>query len=117
MSDQRKFKGVRFVKIQFIGTAHEVTGSCTLLKVCGKYYLLDCGMEQGLDVFQNISLPVPPTYDTNDAAGTSNQLRRCRYGEQLWVAEGIEVHFSDIGHLLSSACIELFLTEGDVQVN
>ena len=46
------------MKIQFIGALHEVTGSCTLLEVCGKYYLVDCGMEQGKDVFQNISLPV-----------------------------------------------------------
>jgi len=48
------------MRIQFIGAAHEVTGSCTLLQVCGKYYLVDCGMEQGRDVFQNIDLPVAP---------------------------------------------------------
>lgn len=48
------------MKIQFIGAAHEVTGSCTLLTVGGKYYLVDCGMEQGVDVFQNIPLPVAP---------------------------------------------------------
>ena len=46
------------MKIQFIGATHEVTGSCTLLEVGGKYYLVDCGMEQGRDVFQNVSLPV-----------------------------------------------------------
>ena len=33
------------MKIQFIGATHEVTGSCTLLEVCGKKYLVDCGME------------------------------------------------------------------------
>lgn len=48
------------MKIQFIGAAHEVTGSCTLLEVGGRYYLVDCGMEQGVDVFQNITLPVMP---------------------------------------------------------
>ena len=31
------------MKIQFIGATHEVTGSCTLLEVCGKKYLVDCG--------------------------------------------------------------------------
>jgi len=46
------------VKIQFIGAAHEVTGSCTLLEVGGRYYLVDCGMEQGIDVFQNVPLPI-----------------------------------------------------------
>ena len=48
------------MKIQFIGATHEVTGSCTLLEVGGRYYLVDCGMEQGTDVFQNIPLPVNP---------------------------------------------------------
>ena len=47
------------MKIQFVGATHEVTGSCTLLEVGGRYYLVDCGMEQGVDVFQNIPLPVP----------------------------------------------------------
>ena len=31
------------MKIQFIGATHEVTGSCTLLEVGGRYYLVDCG--------------------------------------------------------------------------
>ena len=47
------------MKIQFIGATHEVTGSCTLLEVCGKKYLVDCGMEQGIDVFENVPIPVP----------------------------------------------------------
>lgn len=46
------------MKIQFIGAAHEVTGSCTLLEVGGKFYLVDFGMEQGKDVFQNVPLSV-----------------------------------------------------------
>ena len=47
------------MKIQFIGATHEVTGSCTLLEVCGKKYLVDCGMEQGVDIFENVPIPVP----------------------------------------------------------
>ena len=47
------------MKIQFLGAAMEVTGSCTLLEVNGKYYLVDCGMEQGVDVYQNVPLPIP----------------------------------------------------------
>ena len=46
------------MKIQFIVATHEVTGSCTLLQIGGKNYLVDCGMEQGKDVFQNIELPI-----------------------------------------------------------
>ena len=48
------------MKIQFIGATHEVTGSCTLLEVGGRYYMVDCGMEQGTDVFQNMPLPISP---------------------------------------------------------
>ena len=46
------------MKIQFIGACHEVTGSCTLLEVGDAQYLVDCGMEQGIDAFENVPLPV-----------------------------------------------------------
>ncbi len=176
------------MRIQFIGATHEVTGSCTLLEVNQKYFLVDCGMEQGKDVFQNIALPVPaqridavflthahidhsgmlpklykdgfrgkiyatdvtcdlcnvmlqdsahiqeseaqwrgrraqraglaapePVYDMKDAMGTISLFRRCNYGELIYPAEGIQLRFTDIGHLLGSACIELWLSERDVQ--
>lgn len=48
------------MKLTFIGAAHEVTGSCTLLEACGKQVLIDCGMEQGKDLFENIEIPVSP---------------------------------------------------------
>ena len=174
------------MKIQFIGATHEVTGSCTLLEVGGRQYLVDCGMEQGVDVFENVPLPVAPgnieavflthahidhsgmlpklykdgfhgpiyatretanlcdimlkdsahiqmsesewrsrkaeragepavepVYDLEDALGAISLFRPCGYGEPLRVAEGIVVRFTDIGHLLGSACIELWLTEGE----
>ena len=174
------------MKIQFIGATHEVTGSCTLLEVGGRYYLVDCGMEQGTDVFQNVPLPVAPsqieavflthahidhsgmlpklykdgfkgqiyateatcnlcdimlrdsahiqeseaqwrsrkaeragedpvepTYTLQDAIGTIKLLRPCRYLEPVQVAEGIIIRMNDIGHLLGSAAIELWLTEGE----
>jgi len=174
------------MKIQFIGATHEVTGSCTLLEVSGRYYLVDCGMEQGTDVFQNVPLPVPagaieavflthahidhsgmlpklcrdgfsgpiyateatcdlcsimlrdsahiqeseaqwrsrkaqragegpvePAYTVNDALAAIKLLHPCQYRQTRQVAEGIALRMTDIGHLLGSAAIELWLTEGD----
>ena len=46
------------MKLTFLGAAHEVTGSCTLLEACGKHILIDCGMEQGADTYENCDLPV-----------------------------------------------------------
>ena len=175
------------MKIQFIGATHEVTGSCTLLEINGKNYLVDCGMEQGRDVFQNISLPVSPcdieavfithahidhsgmvpklykdgfkgtvyatdvtcdlcnimlrdsahiqeleaewrsrksiraggepvepVYNTQDAMGAIGLFRRCNYGDIIQAGEGVTLRFTDIGHLLGSACIEIWLNEGNI---
>ena len=49
------------MKVTFIGATHEVTGSCTLLQACGKNIIVDCGMEQGADLFENIEIPVAPS--------------------------------------------------------
>ena len=46
------------MKLTFLGAAHEVTGSCTLLEAAGKRILIDCGMEQGADIYENCDLPV-----------------------------------------------------------
>ena len=48
------------MKITFLGATHEVTGSCTLLETQGKRILVDCGMEQGADIFVNQEIPVNP---------------------------------------------------------
>ena len=41
------------MKLTFIGAAHEVTGSCHFLQAAGKNILIDCGMEQGPDLYEN----------------------------------------------------------------
>ena len=48
------------MKLTFIGATHEVTGSCTLIETFGHSFLIDCGMEQGADVFVNQDIPVNP---------------------------------------------------------
>ena len=47
--------------LTFIGATHEVTGSCSMLDVNGKQIIIDCGMEQGADIFENIEIPVAPS--------------------------------------------------------
>lgn len=174
------------MKLTFLGATHEVTGSCTLVEVNGRYGLVDCGMEQGVDVFVNVDLPVAPSqldfillthahidhsgkipllyklgctapvyattatchlceimlrdcahiqesdaewrsrkarraggeetlpyYSFADAEEAISHLRPVDYGQQLQIGEGVVVRFIDAGHLLGSASIEVWLTEGE----
>ena len=48
------------MELMFIGADHEVTGSCHYLRVGEKNILVDYGMEQGVNVFENCELPVDP---------------------------------------------------------
>ena len=48
------------MKLTFLGATHEVTGSCTLLTAAGLRILIDCGMEQGKDIYENMPLPISP---------------------------------------------------------
>ena len=48
------------MKLTFLGAAREVTGSCTLLEAAGHILMIDCGMEQGKDVYQNVEWPIAP---------------------------------------------------------
>ena len=48
------------MKITFLGAAHEVTGSCTYIEVGDKKGVVDYGMEQGKNLFENAELPVSP---------------------------------------------------------
>lgn len=46
------------MKLTFIGADHEVTGSCHYLEVGETRILVDCGMEQGRNVYENADIPV-----------------------------------------------------------
>lgn len=48
------------MKLTFIGADHEVTGSCHCLQAGGRNMLIDCGMEQGADVYENQEMPFSP---------------------------------------------------------
>ena len=41
------------MKITFLGATHEVTGSCYYLEAAGRKFLVDYGMEQGPDYYEN----------------------------------------------------------------
>lgn len=49
------------MKIAFYGAAHEVTGSCTVVYSAGKTIMIDCGLEQGPDIYENCTIPVAPS--------------------------------------------------------
>lgn len=173
------------MKLQFIGAAHEVTGSCHYLEACGKHILVDYGMEQGTNLFENVPLPVEaplidyvflthahvdhsgylpllyargfrgniymteasadlcsimlrdcahiqmqeaewrgrkakrssqikekePLYKMEDADGAIKSIIPCPYGQVIDICEGIQIRFTDIGHLLGSSSIEVWMTE------
>lgn len=177
------------MKLQFIGAAHEVTGSCHYLEIGQTHLLVDCGMEQGVNVFENCALPVEealidyvllthahvdhsgmlpllyakgfrgkifateatadlcsimlrdcahiqmqeaewknrkakrssgveahvPVYTMEDAEETIRRIVPCPYGKQIGICEGIKVRFTDVGHLLGSASIEVWAQENGVR--
>lgn len=176
------------MNLTFLGAAHEVTGSCTYLEACGKKILIDYGMEQGADLYENAPLPVlprevdyvllthahidhsgllpllyknnfagkvhatvttahlcdimlrdsahiqmfeaewqnrkrqrkgekpvEPLYNMNDAAGILAQFSEHPYDTKEALCPGIDIRFTDAGHLLGSSSIELWISEDGVE--
>ena len=175
-----------FMKLTFIGADHEVTGSCHVLEACGLNVLVDCGMEQGSNKYENAPFPLsyaevdyvlvthahidhvgmlpfiyargfrgqimatratcdlceimlkdcahiqeteaewknrkakragraeqPPLYTMADAEGVLEHFVPCDYGDTIHIKPGFDVRFTDVGHLLGSASIEIWMKEGD----
>ena len=63
---------------------------------------------------QRAGLPmVEPIYTADDAENCLRLFETSDYHEKKKLADGIIVRFIDVGHLLGSASIEIWITEGD----
>ena len=49
-----------------------------------------------------------------DALDAISLLVPCQYGARIGICDGIDIRFTDVGHLLGSASIEVWASEGDV---
>ncbi|MCD8039271.1 MAG: MBL fold metallo-hydrolase [Lachnospiraceae bacterium] len=56
---------------------------------------------------------VEPAYTMEDADGIIKRIVPCEYNKVIEISEGISIRFTDVGHLLGSASIEVWLTEGE----
>ena len=57
---------------------------------------------------------VEPLYTVADAEAALQFIHTYEYGEIFDLCEGVKVRFNDAGHLLGSAALEIWATEGDV---
>lgn len=55
-----------------------------------------------------------PLYTVQDAMNAVALLAPIDYNQTIQLCEGIELRFTDVGHLLGSSCIEVWITEGGV---
>ena len=58
---------------------------------------------------------VEPLYTLADAEEALGRLVTFEYGRTFQLCPGVKARFADAGHLLGSASVELWLTEGDVE--
>ncbi len=56
---------------------------------------------------------IKPLYDSQDAQRCLKQFRTIKYNEPTEVIDGVEVTFTDAGHIIGSAIVNLKITEGD----
>ncbi|MPM11484.1 Ribonuclease [bioreactor metagenome] len=58
--------------------------------------------------------PVEPLYTVADAEEALKYIVSFEYGQMIDVMDGVRIRFVDAGHLLGSASVEMWLTEGPV---
>src|SRR5215211_5508681 len=124
------------MKIAFHGAARTVTGSKHLLTLSnGRKYLLDCGMFQGLGQatnglnrnwgFDSAEIQeddvkyankkraaekqpyLKPLYTVADAEQAFDYLRPLDYDQWHAIDEFVEVMYTDAGHIIGSAVVNL----------
>jgi len=61
------------------------------------------------------SEPIDPLYTVAEVEDVVERLIPCEYGDVLEIVPGARLRFTDAGHLLGSACVELWLKEGEVE--
>ncbi len=105
------------VKEGFRGKIYATGATCRLLSIM----LLDSAHIQEVDAENENRKDrragreeVEPLYTAQDAQQALEHLVPCEYGQEIEPAPGVRFRFVDAGHLLGSASIELWATEGGV---
>ena len=98
----------------FDGPIYATQETCNLCRIM----LIDCAeiQESEAEYKNKKSLrsggpKVEPLYTIEDAENAISHLRPVQYGETVQVTDGITVRFSDVAHLLGSACVEVWMSE------
>jgi metallo-beta-lactamase family protein len=58
---------------------------------------------------------VDPLYTMDDAKRAMRRFEALPYDDRREILPGVEIRFRDAGHILGSAIVEVWLTEGDIQ--
>ena len=102
----------------FRGTVYTTEATCEL---CGIMLRDSAHIQESEAEWRNRkaqrsgAAPYEPLYTMEDTEGLLSLIHACGYGECLQIAEGLRVRFCDIGHLLGSACIEVWVREGEIE--
>lgn len=105
------------MELMFIGAAHEVTGSCHYLRVGHTHILVDYGMEQGINYFENVDLPVEPstidhvllTHAHVDHSGMLPALYAKGFRGQVWMTEAS----ADLCSIMLRDCAHIQMQEAE----
>ena len=94
-------------------TTRETSNHCTIMLADSAHIQMsDAEYQTKKNKRKNLP-PVEPAYDMDDVNELLRNFRPCGYGDMIRVDEGLSVAFTDVGHLMGSAAVSLWLTEGD----